>query len=221
MTRYLLWAPGCLARREGGVAGALADALTGAPVGTSASAAELRSNLDLPWDRPERAHADWPGERWWTEHRGAFADALSAVGVDRRQADAVAGEVRAHYADPDRWTVRDGAREAFERLVDREWKPVLVANGPPDLADALAALGFEFAETFVSAETGFEKPHVRAFETVVEWAGDARLWAVGATYERDVAPARRAGVPGILVGEHPDADRTCANVTGVPGLLPD
>jgi FMN phosphatase YigB (HAD superfamily) len=203
------------------VGGALADALADAAVGVSATAAELRAHLDLPWDRPERPHADWPGERWWTEHRGAFADALSAVGVDRRRADAVAGEVRARYVDTDRWTVVDGAPEAFERAADRGWDPVLVANGPPEAGELLASLGFEFAETFVSAATGFEKPHVRAFETAVEWAGSARLWAVGEEYGRDVEPARRAGVPGILVGEHPEADRSCADVTGVPGLLPE
>jgi len=221
VTRYLLWAPGVLARREGDVAGALADALARAAVGVSATAPELRPRLDLPWDNPDRPHADWPGERWWTEHRGAFADALSAVGVDRRRADAVAGEVRGHYADPDRWTVAEGARGTVEALADRGWEPVLVANAPPDLADLLASLGFEFAETFVSAETGFEKPHLRAFETVVEWAGDARLWAVGAAYERDVEPARRVGVPGVLVGDHPGADRSCTDVTGVPDLLPE
>ena len=221
MTRYLLWAPTVLARREGGVAGALADALADAAVGVAATPAELRAELDLPWGHPGRPHADWPGDRWWTEHRGAFADALSAAGVDRRRADAVAGEVRTHYADPDRWTVLDGASRAFGDLRGRGWEPVLVANGPPEVPDALAALGFEFAEAFVSAETGFEKPHVRAFETVVEWAGSARLWTVGGDYERDVEPARRAGVPGVLVGDHTDADRSCADVTGVPDLLPE
>lgn len=221
MTRYLLWSPGCLAGREGGVAGALADALDAAAVGTSATAAELRPGLDLPWDSPDRPHADWPGERWWTEHRGTFADALSAVGIDRRRADAVAGEVRPHYADPDRWTAVEGARTTFERITEERWEPVLVANGPSEVTGALATLGFEFEATFVSAEIGFEKPHVRAFESVVEWAGSARLWAVGDDYERDVEPARRAGVPGILVGSHPDADRSCADVTGVPDLLPE
>lgn len=221
MTRYLLWSPGLLASREGGVAGALADALDDAAVGTAASATDLDPHLDLPWDHPSKPHADWPGERWWTEHRRTFADALSAAGVDRRRADAVAGEVRPHYADPERWAVVDGARETFERTGELGWEPVLVANGPPDLEGTLSALGFEFEETFVSAGTGFEKPHLRAFETVVEWAGSARLWAVGADYERDVAPARRAGVPGILVGENPGADRSCPGVREVADLLPE
>jgi len=221
VTRYLLWAAGVLAYREAGVAGALADALDAAAVGRSATAAELRPHLDLPWDRPERPHADWPGDRWWTEHRGTFADALSAVGLDRRRADAVAGEVRPHYADPGRWTVVDGAHGIFERTRERGWEPVLVANGPPDLAAVLAALGFEFTGSFVSAETGFEKPHVRAFETAVEWTADGRVWAVGDDYERDVEPASRAGVPGILVGEHPEADRSCGDVRGVTDLLPE
>lgn len=223
--RYLLWSPGLLASREGGVAGALADALDDAAVGTAASATDLGPHSNLPWDHPSRPHADWPGERWWTEHRGTFADALSAVGVDRRRADAVAGEVRSHYADPERWTVVDGARETFERVGELGWEPVLVANGPPELDEALSALGFEFEGTFVSAETGFEKPHLRAFETVVErtesGSVSARLWAVGTDYERDVAPARRAGVPGILVGEHPEAGRSCSDVREVADLLPE
>lgn len=223
--RYLLWAPGVLACREGGVTGALADALAGAAVGTTAPAAGLRSRVDLPWDRPSEPHADWPGERWWTEHRGTFADALSAVGVDRRRADAVAGDVRPRYTDPERWTVADGARETVDRLGERGWDPVLVANGPPELPAVLSVLGFEFEATFVSAETGFEKPHLRAFETVVEWAESgsesARLWAVGTDYERDVEPARRVGVPGVLVGEHPEADRSCSDVREVAALLPE
>jgi FMN phosphatase YigB (HAD superfamily) len=214
-----------LAYREGGVAGALADALAGAAIGTSTTAAGISPHLALPWDRPSEPHADWPGERWWTEHRGTFADALSAVGIDRRRADAVAGEVRPRYIDPERWTVVDGAREAFERVGERGWEPVLVANAPPDLPSVLSALGFEFEAAFVSAETGFEKPHLRAFETAVEWAesggGSARLWAVGADYERDVEPAHRAGVPGVLVGGHPEADRSCSDVREVAALLPE
>lgn len=231
--RYVLFAFDALAGRAGshpagdpsaprndGWAGALADALAASGVGVAATPAELRPHLDgvFPWDR-NGMHPDWPGERWWREHDDAFADALSAVGVERRRAERVARGVREAYLDPDAWAAFDGAAAALDALADRGWEPVVYADGPPELDRLLTAVDLDdrVATAFTSATTGYELPHPRAFETVERWAGDARCW-LASDDPAHVRGAREVGVPGVLVGDGGGTDDPPAVERSVPAL---
>lgn len=224
--RYLVWSPDALAVRDGGWPGVLADTLARHAADVTASADELRPHVSgFPWESPDSMHADWPGERWWREQESVFAAALAGVGVPRRRADSLAERVRAVYRDADRWRVHPDAVTTLEAVREREWSSLLLANGPPDLPEVLADLGLSLPETFVSATTGYELPLPRAWETVYEWAGDARFWAAGTDVDRDCRPAWEAGVPVVQVTDAPGGtvgewDRTAALVD-VPDTLPD
>jgi FMN phosphatase YigB (HAD superfamily) len=223
--RYLVWSPDALAVRDGGWPGVLADTLARHAADVTASAGEIRPHVSgFPWESPDSMHADWPGERWWREQEPVFAAAFTAVGVPRRRADSLAERVRAVYRDTDRWRVHPDAVATLETVREHEWSSLLLANGPPDLTEVLADLGLSPAETFVSATTGYELPHPRAWETVYDWAGDARFWAAGTDADRDCRPAWEAGVPVVQVTDAPDGtagewDRTAALVD-VPETLP-
>lgn len=206
-------------------AGALRDAVAASSVGRTTTPDAVRPHLDLPWHHPERMHADRRGENWWRHHESAFADALAAVDVPRRQADAVARGVREAYLDPTAWTAVEDANAALDRLSDAGWEPVVYLNGPPEVEALLAAVGLDerVQEAFTSALTGYELPHARAFETVEDALGDCRLWFAG----RDPAGAAGAldlGIPGIVVASDADADlppgaRSVATLDGVADLL--
>ncbi|MFB6205097.1 MAG: HAD family hydrolase [Haloglomus sp.] len=209
-------------------AGALCDALAASSVGQSTTAAAVRPHLDLPWHHPSRMHADRPGEDWWRHHESAFADALAAVGVSRREADSVARTVRETYLDPEAWAAVDGAPPALDRLDAADWRPVVYLNGPPEVDDLLAAAGLADGvhEAFTSALTGYERPHARAFETVEDTLGGGRFWFAGRNSDH-AAGALDLGIPGVVVGsrggdgddEMPPGVRSVGALAGVADLL--
>lgn len=224
--RYLVWSPDVIAVREDGWPGVLADTLSRHAADVRADAADIAPHVSgFPWDDPRTMHADWLGDRWWRETGSVFADAFAAVGIPRRRADSLAEEVGPVYRDIDRWRVHPEAETVLETTRDRGWTPLLLANAPPDLPDVLAELGLTFAETFVSATTGYELPHPRAWGTVYDRVGDGRFWAVGTDVARDCEPAWEAGVPVVQVSDVPagtagEWDRTAA-LAEVPDLLPN
>lgn len=236
--RYVCLTFDTLATREGSTpagtygppddnwAGALCDALAASSLGRTATPDAVRSHLDLPWHHPDRMHADRRGEDWWRHHESAFADALAAVDVPRRQADEVARGVREAYLDPGVWAAVEGASAALDRLAAADWLPVVYLNGPPEIEDLLATVGLDdrVHEAFTSALTGYELPHARAFETVEDALGDCRLWFAG----RDPAQAAGAldlGIPGVVVtpdgddADLPPGARSVAALDGVADLL--
>jgi FMN phosphatase YigB (HAD superfamily) len=208
---------------DDGWAGALCDALAASDTGRSATPDAVRPHLDLPWHHPDRMHPDRRGEDWWRHHESAFADALAAVGVPRRQADAVARTVREAYLDPGAWAPVEGAAAALSRLTEAGWTPVGYLNGPPEVDGLLGTVGLDdrVGEAFTSALTGYELPHARAFETVEDALGDGRLWFA----TRDPARAAGAldvGIPGVVVapdGEVPPGARSVEGLAGVADLL--
>lgn len=224
--RYLVLSPDALAVREDGWAGTLADTLARHAADVTASAADIAPHVSgFPWETPREMHADWPGDRWWREQESVFAAAFAGVGVPRRRADALAERVQSVYADTDRWVVHPDAVATLERVRESGWQPVLLGNGPPELPDVLERLGLGFEQTFVSATTGYELPHPRAWETVYDWAGDGRFWAAGTDVDRDLEAAWDAGVPVVQVVDAPGGttgewDRTAA-LAEVPELLPE
>jgi FMN phosphatase YigB (HAD superfamily) len=50
-----------------------------------------------------------------------------------------------------------------------------------------------------SAETGYEKPHERAFASVLEQLRPAQAWMVGDNVVADVLGAGAVGIPAVLV----------------------
>ncbi|WP_276259450.1 hypothetical protein [Haloglomus litoreum] len=200
-------------------AGALCDALAASDTGRSATPDAVRPHLDLPWHHPDRMHPDRRGEDWWRHHESAFADALAAVGVPRRQADAVARTVREAYLDPDAWAAAEGAAAALDRLAAAGWEPLVYLNGPPEIDELLTAVGLDdqVGEAFTSALTGYELPHARAFETVEDALGDGRVWFA----TRDPAGAAAAldiGIPGVVVAPDGAVPPEARSVDGLAGL---
>lgn len=230
--RYVLLAFDTLASRAGatpagaygppddGLAGALCDALADSDAGRSADPETVRPHLSLPWHQPEAMHPDWPD--WWRQQGSAFADALAAVGVPRRQSDRIARSVREAYLDPGAWAAVDGAPAALARLADAGWTPVVYSNGPPEIDRLLETVSLHerVARAFTSAETGYELPHARAFETFEAACGDGRFWFAG----RDPASVDGAldvGIPGVLVGDGtpPASGRSVDDLDGLAALL--
>jgi len=93
----------------------------------------------------------------------------------------------------------------------------------PELDRIVSHLGLRptIAHVFNSARTGYEKPHPRAFQIVMESLPDSGPFRmVGDSMRADVAGAEAVGLPAILVRRpHRDAERYCESLSRVSSVL--
>jgi FMN phosphatase YigB (HAD superfamily) len=103
------------------------------------------------------------------------------------------------------------------------WTHLVLSNHVPELPGILHNLGLDghLHQIFNSAESGYEKPHPRAFDAVLgAVAGAEAAWMVGDNLESDVRGAEAVGLPAILVrGPKRDAQYHCEDLHGAAGIV--
>jgi putative hydrolase of the HAD superfamily len=226
--RTLLWDfDGTLGYRLGGRwSGALLEVIARAAPGAAVTAAQLQPYLQtsFPWLAPDRPH---PGIRsageWWRALQPVFEAAFAGVGFAPPRARSMAHQVRAIYTDVARWRLFDDALPALAALSSLGWSHAILSNHVPELRHIAAALGLApyLDRIWNSAETGYEKPHPRAFQMVLEGLdGPGAVWMIGDDPRADVAGARAAGIPAILVrSADPGAEYACDSLHGVAAIV--
>ncbi|GAB2568724.1 hypothetical protein Aab01nite_44470 [Paractinoplanes abujensis] len=205
--KAVLWDfEGTLAHRPGMWSACLLDCLAEASGEPSPlSVAELRPHLrsGFPWhehDRPHHHLAD--PDAWWASLQGVLGNALIAAGVRPDLAQAAAKLMRHRFTDPRRWRVFSDTVVSLDRLHRAGWTNVIVSNHVPELDRLVADLGLSdvIDEVFSSALVGWEKPHPRFFDHVLDrLKRPSPVWMVGDNPVADIAGARAAGIPALLV----------------------
>ncbi|MFW6135768.1 MAG: HAD family hydrolase [Chloroflexota bacterium] len=226
--RLLIWDfDGTLGYREGGMwSSALIELLHKEVPQIEASAEQFRPYLQsgFPWHSPDRPHPEIrTPEQWWDRLTPAFEAVFRSVGVDPSGARRLAHEVRSVYADPERWRLFDDTLPTLDRLTSRGWTHALLSNHVPELRQIIEHLGLgpHLAQVFNSAETGYEKPHPRAFQLVLEAFPDAEaVWMIGDSVRSDVTGAEALGIPALLVrGRDKRARHVCDRVSDVEAVV--
>jgi FMN phosphatase YigB (HAD superfamily) len=229
--RLLIWDfDGTLAHRRGetGWSILLAETLDAEEPGHGHTAETFRPHLreGFPWHRPEVAHPELcEPEAWWAAVRLLLARAYEAAGYEPPQALELAEAARRLYVDPTvGWTLFDDTLPALERLAHAGWTHAILSNHVPELRQIVSALGLDELVAFVScsAETGYEKPHERAFASVLEPLRPAEAWMVGDNVVADVLGAEAVGLPAVLVRRpDPRAERYADSLAEVDRFLAD
>jgi putative hydrolase of the HAD superfamily len=178
----------------------------------------------FPWHRPDVAHPELcEPEAWWAHVRPLLARAYEAVGYAEARARELALVAQRLYVDPGvAWTLFDETVPVLRRLADASWKHAILSNHVPELRQIVAALGLDrlVAAVFCSAETGYEKPHPRAFGALLERLRPDDAWMVGDNVVADVLGAEELGIPAVLVRRpDPRAARYADSLAGVERFL--
>ena len=191
----------------------------------SATADHARPHIQtgFPWHDPHQPYSVRSAEQWWNDLSPIFEKAFAAVGIGAILAKHMAQEMRFAYTGPQQWRLYDDTVPMLAQLARAGWTHLILSNHVPELSALLGHLQINnyFAQVFNSAETGYEKPHPRAYRAVSEAVGDAeRVWMIGDSMVADIAGAAAAGIPGILVRKHhPDALYQCDGLSQVPAIL--
>lgn len=226
--RLLIWDfDGTLAHRRGetGWSLLLAEALDTEEPGRAHSAELFRPHLrhGFPWHTPDVAHPELcEPEAWWAAVRPMLARAYEAAGYPPARALELAAIAQRLYVDPATWALFEDTLPALERLAAAGWAHAILSNHVPELGAIAAALGLDrhVVTVVCSAETGFEKPHPRAFAALLEQLGPEEAWMVGDNVVADVLGAEAAGIPAILVRRpDPRAARYADSLDGVEQFL--
>ncbi len=213
-------------RRDGKFSAALQEVMRQAREGLDAPIEEIRPFLQswYPWHAPERPHPQIrSADQWWEMLYPAFERVFVHFGFTGREASAMAREARAVYADPTRWALYDDTLPALDLLSARGWRHVVLSNHVPELRAIVSHLGLapRLAGLFNSAETGYEKPHRRAFELVLErFPGIHPVWMIGNSLTADVEGARQVGIPANLVRQQrTDVEHCCLDLLEVVSIV--
>jgi putative hydrolase of the HAD superfamily len=227
--RLLIWDfDGTLAHRRGetGWSILLAEALDAEEPGHGHSADTFRPHLrdGFPWHRPEVAHPELcEAGAWWASVRPVLARAYEAAGYATARAVELAETAQRLYVDPSvGWTLFEDTTSALEQFAGDGWTHTILSNHVPELREIVAGLGLEelVADISCSAETGYEKPHPRAFASVLDRFQPAEVWMVGDNVVADVIGAEAVGIPAVLVRRpDPRAERYADSLAGIAQFL--
>ena len=186
----------------------------------------LRTGLrtGFPWHSPEIPHPELSSpDLWWESLTPVFVRTFEKAGLDSGRSQTLAHRVREAYTDPRHWRLFDDAIPTLELLSSRGWTHVILSNHVPELTQIIAALGLgsHIRQVFNSAESGYEKPHPRAFGGLLdELDHPKKIWMIGDNPEADVRGAEAAGIPAILVRGNPvDAERHRNDLSGIEELV--
>lgn len=109
--------------------------------------------------------------------------------------------IRQTYTNPERWRLFDDVLRTLDQLSSQAWIHVLQSNQVPELRRIAHHLGLatRLAPIFNSAETGYNKPHSYAFQTVLDTFPESMtVWMIGDSIEADIVGAQTLGIPAIL-----------------------
>ncbi|HXE65276.1 MAG TPA: HAD family hydrolase [Bryobacteraceae bacterium] len=205
--KYICWDfDGTLAYRNGTWSRCLMDVLRTARPDCAVAVEALYPHLGagFPWHQPEAEHTDiTDAEGWWRRVTPVFVNAFRAVlRCSEEEAIALSSLVRPAYLDAGAWKVYDDTFQCLEELRSQGCRHVILSNHVPELPQIVDCLGLTpyIDRIFNSAETGYEKPHPRAFQNVIESLRPcSSIWMVGDNPVADIEGARAVGMKALLV----------------------
>lgn len=225
--KLLIWDfDGTLGYREGGWSGALLEVLVATGLVWGVTRGDLRTSLEsgFPWHAPDEPRAPVSADVWWERLEPVFARAFVEVGVEKVLASHLAAQVRAAYVARHTWRLYPDTLPALEQLSSQGWQHALLTNHVPELSFILVHLGLgdRFVGVFNSAETGIEKPHARAFHTVLQTLKPETARMIGDNPVADIAGAEAAGLSATLVRNRSVSARpSCADLPTLVRTLAD
>ncbi len=223
--KYLIWDfDGTLGYRPGRWSGTLVQ-LIKRQTGRDVDIETIRPFMQrgFRWDDHAREHPKLSAEDWWAELLPNFEEALIGCDLSTAEAKSLAKHMRSAYTDIAEWRLFDDTLPVLKDLQLEGWTHAILSNHVPELSLIIEGLGIRdlFLSITNSAETGFEKPHPKAFHTALaKLHNPTNVWMIGDNVHADVLGAESAGIKAILVrNEDERAMRQTKDLAGLKNIF--
>ena len=226
--KYLLWDfDGTLGYRQGGMwSMALLEILQKEKPELQITMEQIRPFLQVgfPWHNPGQPHTEIKSpEQWWNTLDNLFKQVFLEIGINSTEAVFLAKQVRYVYPNLTSWQLFDDVLPTLNQLSAMGWTHLVLSNHVPELRQIIHFLELDkyISQIFNSAETGYEKPHPKAFMTVLATLDNVgSIWMVGDSMEADILGAKAVGLSGILVRKfHTKAEYYCSTLHQISEII--
>lgn len=214
--KYLIWDfDGTLGYRPGHWSGTMVQVIRRF-AGLEVEIEKVRPFMQkgFPWHNPNQANPPMrAADDWWDLLRPVFEEAFVGCQLLPDQAKELATKVRSVYIDLAEWRLYEDTQEVLGELLEEGWSHVILSNHVPELPSLVDGLGLGplIHRIVNSAETGFEKPHPRAFQSALNSLGDpSEVWMIGDSIKADILGAESVGLRAILVRSEDRRAQRCA-----------
>lgn len=164
---------------------------------------ELRTFLkeNCSWHNSEKPHPEQVGEAWWQ----ALLDSLRIFCREHNIIDAEAEGICKTFRENVilyEYELYDDAEDILCYCKEQGYKNYLFSNNFPELVQVIERLGLDkyFEGYFLSANIGYEKPRIEAFQYAYETAGKPEIcYMIGDNPVADIQGGQTIGLRTILV----------------------
>lgn len=176
------------------------------------------------WYTPDETYPHRTGEQWWDTFLGklhVFYDAHSISATDGAK---ISQYFKSHIPSKANYILYEDAKEVLNQCISKGYVNYIISNNYPELPAIIQDFGLApyFADYFVSANLGYEKPRPEIFHQALKSAGYPKIcYMIGDNPVADIQGAHATGMKTILVHHNHkySEDFNCETLSEIPALL--
>jgi putative hydrolase of the HAD superfamily len=170
---------------------------------------EPYTKLGFPWNDYEFPHKNFfKNLSWWEYMEKMITEILINLNIYTTEAEKLSKLFREKYLDIERWHLFDDTYEVLDQANKKKYECYILTNHTPEIHDIIKGLKLNkfIKKVFNSAEIGYEKPHYKIYQTLLNDLNDKpeNFIMIGDNYISDVTGARSNGIFAILVRKEND-----------------
>lgn len=165
------------------------------------------------WNNHDKAHAElFPHGDYWRYWRESLTPLFIEMGHTERAAEYADRAVEL-FLDNSGYEVYEHSFAVLKSLSDKGYRHVILSNNFPEFIQTVEKLGFMpyMEKVFCSGLIGYEKPHPKVYEHVLDYLRADKVYMVGDNIRNDYKGSEAVGITPILVHtKAPDASFNAA-----------
>lgn len=185
---------------------------------------ELRAFLkeNCSWHNTQKPHPEQVGEAWWQALLNGLRTFCKAQHIG--EAEGICKAFRENVISYE-YKLYNDAEDILRYCKEKGYRNYLFSNNFPELVQVVERLGLGeyFAGYFLSANIGYEKPRVEAFQYAFEAAGKPEIcYMIGDNPVADIQGAQAIGLRTIMVHGKADGvrpDVCCEELVEIKELI--
>ena len=177
-----------------------------------------------PWNSPDTVYPYETGSLWWNRFFGALDVFYKNNDIPGDIKDEINSDFKYQMINNNTYTLYDDTKDTLLKCISLGYTNYVLSNNYPELPKIIENFKLDglFADYFVSANIGYEKPRRELFQFALSSAGFPDIaYMIGDNPIADIEGAMANGLKTVIVhkGNISNADFKCDKLAEIPELL--